>query len=308
MPQMGGYEVFERLRADPATRDIPVIFLTALDTPEAELHGLAAGAADYLTKPIRPNLVLARVRTQLDVKRARDWLKDQNAYLEAEIARRMTENELTQTVAIRALAHLAEARDQETGNHIRRTQAFVAQLAERLRTHPRFVATLDQGYINLLTRSAPLHDIGKVGVPDAVLRKPGPLSPNERCIMQTHARIGADAIALAQQDLEHPLAFLTLAQEIARWHHERWDGSGYPDALAGEAIPVCARIMSLADVFDALISPRVYKPALSLGEARTIIVAGRGTQFDPDVTDAFRADFAAFAAIAQGHRDPAPGA
>ncbi|WP_295393534.1 HD domain-containing phosphohydrolase [uncultured Thiodictyon sp.] len=303
MPQMGGYEVFERLRADPLTRDIPVIFLTALDSPEAELHGLTAGAADYLTKPIRPNLVLARVRTQLEVKLARDWLKDQNAFLEAEIARRMMENEATQAVAIRALAHLAETRDGETGNHIRRTQAFVSLLANRLRADPRFAATLDQGYIDLLTRSAPLHDIGKVGVPDAILRKPGALSAEERRIMQTHAHIGADAIALAQQDLERPLAFLTLAQEVARWHHERWDGRGYPDGLAGEAIPICARIMSLADVFDALVSPRVYKPALSLAEARAIIAAGRGTQFDPDVTDAFLADFTAFAAIAEGHRD-----
>ena len=245
------------------------------------------------------------------MKRARDWLRDQNAYLEAEVARRMAENELTQTVAIRALAQLAEMRDRETGNHIRRTQAFVSLLANRLRGHPRFAATLDQGYIDLLVRSAPLHDIGKVGIPDAILLKPGPLTAPEWCVMQTHARVGADAIALAQQDVDHPLAFLALAQEIARWHHERWDGHGYPDGLAGEAIPVCARIMSLADVFDALISPRVYKPALPLEQARAIITAGRGTQFDPEVTDAFLDGFAAFAVIAEGHRDSAtvpPGA
>jgi putative two-component system response regulator len=302
MPDMGGYEVLAQLRADLATRDIPVIFVTAMDSPEEELRGLDAGVADYIAKPIRPSVVLARVRTQLEVKRGRDWLKDQNAFLEAEVARRMTENEETQAVAIRALAHLAEARDRETGSHIRRTQAFVHRLANRLSDHPRFAAILDQPYIDLLTRSAPLHDIGKVGVPDAILCKPGPLTPPELAIMRTHARVGADAIQMAQGDLDHPLPFLTLAREIALWHHERWDGQGYPDRLAGERIPVCARIMSLADCFDALISRRVYKPAMPLTQARAVIAAGRGTQFDPDMTDTFLAGFADFAAIAQAHQ------
>ena len=304
MPEMNGYETFERLRADPTTCDIPVIFLTALDAPEEELHGLEVGAADYITKPIRPSVVLARVQTQLAVKRARDCLNDQNAWLEAEVARRMAENEQIQTVAIRALAYLAEIRDLETGTHILRTQAFVRLLATRLCRHPGFTPTLDQDYIDLLTRSAPLHDIGKVGIPDAILQKPGPLTAQEWHIMQTHTIIGADAIALAQQGLDRPLAFLALAEEIARWHHERWDGSGYPDGLAGELIPVSARIMSLADVFDALISPRVYKPALPLEQARAIVAAGRGTQFDPAVTDAFLDGFADFVAIAEGHQHP----
>ena len=234
MPEMNGYETFERLRADPTTCDIPVIFLTALDAPEEELHGLEVGAADYITKPIRPSVVLARVQIQLTVKRARDCLNDQNAWLEAEVARRMAENEQIQTVAIRALAYLAEIRDLETGTHILRTQAFVRLLATRLCQHPGFTPTLDQDYIDLLTRSAPLHDIGKVGIPDAILQKPGSLTAPEWRIMQTHTIIGADAIALAQQGLDRPLAFLALAEEIARWHHERWDGSGYPDGLAGE--------------------------------------------------------------------------
>ena len=301
MPDMGGYEVLERLRADPATLSIPVIFITAMDSPEEELRGLDAGAADYIIKPIRPNLVLARVRTQLEVKRARDWLKDQNAYLEAEVSRRMAENELTQTVAIRALATLAEIRDRDTGNHILRTQAFVRLLATHLSRRLGFAATLDQGYIELLTRSAPLHDIGKVGIPDAILQKPGPLTPAEWAIMQTHARLGADAIDLAQQDLDHPLPFLTVARDIARWHHERWDGTGYPDGLAGDAIPICARIMSLADCFDALISPRVYKPAIPLEEARDLIATERGSHFDPAVVDTFLLGFSDYAGIAQTH-------
>jgi putative two-component system response regulator len=304
MPGMDGYQVFERLRDDPATLHIPVIFITAMHGVEAELRGLELGAVDYITKPIVPAVVQARVRNQLDLKRARDWLTDQNSYLEAEVDRRMAENDLIQMVGIRALAHLAEIRDPETGNHILRTQAYVRELAQRLRLHPRFRATLTERYIDLLTRSAPLHDIGKVGIPDAILRKPGPLSVEEWAVMKTHARLGAEAIEQAERDAERPVEFLGLAREIARWHHEKWDGSGYPDGLAGEAIPVSARLMALADVFDALISARVYKPALPVAEARAILVAGRGMQFDPDVVDAFDSGFAAFTAIASQYRDP----
>ena len=304
MPGLDGYQIFERLRADPATRDIPVIFVTALDAREAELRGLELGAVDYITKPIVPPVVLARVNTQLELKRARDWLKDQNAFLEAEVARRMAENDATQRVSIRALAHLAETRDPETGNHILRTQSYVNRLAQALRGHPRFSARLDERYIDLLTRSAPLHDIGKVGIPDHILLKPGKLTPEEWEIMKTHAKIGSDAIERAEQDLDTPLDFLSAAKDIAHWHHEKWDGSGYPDGLAGDAIPVAARLMALADVFDALISARVYKPAFPYEKARDIIVEGRGKHFDPAVCDAFLAHFDDFVAIAERYRDP----
>ena len=305
MPGLDGYQVFERLRADPATREIPVIFITALDGKEAELRGLELGAVDYITKPIVPALVLARINTQLELKRARDWLKDQNAALEREVARRMTENDLTQRVSIRALAHLAETRDPVTGNHILRTQAYVNRLATRLRGHPRFAPTLDDRYIDLLTRSAPLHDIGKVGIPDHVLLKSGKLTPEEWEIMKTHAKLGSDAIEQAEQDIEMPLDFLSAAKEIARWHHEKWDGSGYPDGLAGESIPISARLMALADVFDALISARVYKPTYPFDKARDIIANGRGSHFDPAVCDAFVGEFADFVAIAERYREPA---
>jgi putative two-component system response regulator len=305
MPDLDGYEVMRQLRVDPATRDIPVIFLTALDDARDEERGLELGAADYITKPIKPAVVLARVRTQLLAKQARDWLHDQNAVLEAEVARRMAENEQIQTVSIRALAHLAEIRDPETGNHILRTQGYVRLIASRLIDHPRFAATLSERYIELLARSAPLHDIGKVGIPDHILHKPGKLSPEEWAIMKTHARLGAEAIELAERDIAEPVEFLALAKKITRWHHEKWDGSGYPDGLAGDAIPLSARLMALADVFDALISRRVYKPPMPLALARDIIAAERGRQFDPDVTDAFLAGFEEFAAIAQRYRDDA---
>ncbi|MCX7173253.1 MAG: two-component system response regulator [Proteobacteria bacterium] len=303
MPGMDGYEVLRRLRQQPATRDIPVIFLTALDDARDEERGLETGAADYIAKPVRPAVVLARVRSQLLVKQAQDWLRNENSVLEAEVARRMGENEQIQAVSIRALAHLAEIRDPETGNHILRTQNYVRLLATLLAGHPRFTGTLVEPYLEMLVRSAPLHDIGKVGVPDNILLKPGPLAPEEWVIMKTHARLGSDAIDLAERDIERPVEFLSLAKEIAHWHHERWDGSGYPDGLAGDAIPVSARIMALADVFDAIISPRVYKPPIPLEDAVAIIAAERGRQFDPDVTEAFLSNFSAFAAIAETHRD-----
>ncbi len=308
MPGLNGYQVFERLRADPATRDIPVIFITAMDSTDSQLRGLELGAVDYITKPINPPVLLARIRTQLELKLARDRLMHQNTWLEAEVARRMAENDLTQLVSIRALAHLAETRDPETGNHILRTQAYVQALARHLRAHPRFGPILNDRYIDLLTRSAPLHDIGKVGIPDAILLKPGPLTPEEWIVMRTHARLGSDAIERTEGDVTDKVEFLHLAKEIARWHHERWDGDGYPDGLAGEAIPVSARIMAVADVFDALISPRVYKKPMPHEQARQIIADGRGRQFDPDVVDAFEEEFDAMRGIAERYRDPAPNA
>jgi putative two-component system response regulator len=306
MPDMDGYQVFEQLHLNPLTSQIPVIFVTAMDSTEAELRGLDVGAVDYITKPLAPPTVLARIRTQLELKQSRDRLANQNAWLEAEIAKRMAENTLIQEVSIRALAHLAETRDPETGNHILRTQAYVQQLGLKLQNHPRFAATLSDHYVELLTRSAPLHDIGKVGIPDSILRKPGPLTADEWEIMKTHSYIGAIAIEEAEKDVETPVEFLTLAKEIAHWHHEKWDGTGYPDGLTGEEIPLSARIMALADVFDALISRRVYKDATPSAEVQDIIAAGRAQHFDPDMVDAFLAHFSVFCDIADRHRDPIP--
>lgn len=303
MPGMDGYEVLKQLRLNDQTSRIPVVLLTALADPQSEEYGLSLGAADYITKPIKPAIVQARVRTQLEAKQARDGLQNQNAALEAEVARRMAENDLTQQVSIRALAHLAEIRDPETGNHILRTQGYVRQLASALSTHPRFAETLTPRYIDLLSRSAPLHDIGKVGIPDQILLKPGKLTPEEWQIMRTHAKLGSDAIEEAERDIDQPLVFLTLAKEIAHWHHEKWDGSGYPDGLKGDAIPLSARLMALADVFDALINVRVYKAAMPYDEARVLILSGSGQHFDPDVVTAFDSHFDEFIAIAERYKD-----
>lgn len=298
MPQMDGHEVLLHLRENPLTREIPVIFLTAQDSDADEERAFNDGIADYILKPIKPTVVLARVRSQLLVRQARHWLQDQNQALEAEVARRMRENELIQAVSIRALAHLAETRDSETGDHIQRTQSYVRLLATRLARHPRFAATLDNNYIEILTRSAPLHDIGKVGIPDHILLKPGKLTPAEWEIMKTHTILGFDAITLAERDIRTSVEFLAQAKEIVRSHHERWDGGGYPDGLAGDAIPISARLMAMADVFDALISRRVYKEALPFAKVRSIIAEERGGLFDPDIADAFLADCGEFEAIA----------
>ena len=298
MPKMDGFDVLGELLASPATRHIPVIFVTAMDGTEDEERGLQRGAVDYITKPIRPAIVLARVRTQLDLKQARDFLKDQNSFLEAEVSRRMGENQLIQQVSIHALARLAETRDPETGNHLRRTQEYVRTLANGLKTHPRFADYLDARTIDALAKSAPLHDIGKVGIPDHILLKPGKLTAEEWEIMKTHAELGSHAIEQAIKDAEKPVEFLGIAMQIAHYHHEKWDGSGYPTGLAGDDIPIAARLMALADVFDALICKRVYKPAFTFEDAQKIIVEGSGQHFDPDIVDAFIREYETFKAIA----------
>ena len=302
MPDMDGYSVLLRLKESPATCDIPVIFVTGMEAVTDEERGLELGAVDYITKPVTPSILLARVKGQLTLKLASDFLHDKNDYLQAEITRRMEENQTIQNVSIRALAHLAETRDPETGDHLLRTQSYVQILAEHLQDHPRFSDILSDHFILLLARSAPLHDIGKVGIPDHILLKPGKLTDDEFEIMKSHAELGSRAIEQAIKDVERPVDFLTLAKEIAHWHHERWDGGGYPDGLAGEAIPVSARLMALADVFDALISQRVYKPAMPFNEAREIIANERDHHFDPDITDAFLTHFEGFVEIAQKYQ------
>jgi putative two-component system response regulator len=305
MPRMSGYEVLERLREDPATCDIPVIFTTAMSSTDDEQRGLVLGAVDYITKPMRPAIVLARVHAHLELRQARIRLQHDNFALEAEIARRMRENLVIQDVTIRALARLAEVRDSETGNHILRTQEYVRALARRASSHPRFADELDEASILLIAKSAPLHDIGKVGIPDRVLLKPGKLTPDEWVIMKTHARLGADAIARAEADACELIPFLGFAKQVAMHHHERWDGSGYPDGLAGDDIPLAARVMAVADVFDALISRRVYKAPLSWFDARDTMAAERGRQFDPDLLDVFINGFDEFCTLARQYPDEA---
>ncbi|MDP1524829.1 MAG: response regulator [Rhodocyclaceae bacterium] len=305
MPDIDGYEVIRRLKEDWALREIPVIFVTAMDSDADEETGLALGAVDYIHKPIRPPIVLARVRTHLELKAARDAMAARNLNLEIEVQRRMRENQQIQDVSLRALAGLAETRDNDTGNHIRRTQSYVDLLARHLSEHPDFAPLRADGIIELIVKAAPLHDIGKVGIPDHILLKPGPLDPEEWRIMQTHARLGAEAIesALEGEDDQAPLAFLHIAMDIAYSHHEKWDGTGYPEGLSMTAIPMPARLMAVADVFDALITRRVYKPAFPIDKAAAIVREGKGRHFDPSIVDAFDACFDQFVEIAHRYAD-----
>ncbi|MEN9383904.1 MAG: hypothetical protein RL323_1047 [Pseudomonadota bacterium] len=317
MPEIDGYEVMRRLQADPKVRDIPVIFVTAMGADQDEEHGLLLGAVDYVTKPIRPAILLARVKAHLELKRARDWLQNQNAYLEQEVGLRMRENELIKNVSIHALALLAEKRDNETGNHLIRTRSYVQELIEHLQNHPRFADALREPQRSMIIRAAPLHDIGKVGIPDHILLKPGKLDQDEFEIMKQHAQIGADALSEAVHRVLGPnpnaaaeakagasaLAFLEIARQIAQSHHEKWDGTGYPQGLRGDHIPVGARLMALADVYDALTCRRHYKSPFPLEKVEQIINDGRGTHFDPDVVDAYQACRERFIDIAQRYAD-----
>ena len=306
MPDIDGLGVCGRLKATPQTRDIPVIFLTAKNDEADEQAGFELGAADYIGKPISGPILRARVKTQLTMKQAADFIKDKNQFLVSEVSRRAREVEFVQDVTILALASLAETRDNETGNHIRRTQHYIRILAEQLQRHPHFSLLLTRTNIEMIYKSAPLHDIGKVGIPDKILLKPGKLDDEEFSVMKLHAQLGKQAIEHAEQEMGRTAPFLEFAKAIALHHHEKWDGSGYPHGLAGEQIPIPARLMAVADVYDALISHRVYKPGMSHEKACAIIQQGRGSHFDPAVTDAFTARAADFAAVAARFKDDYP--
>ena len=297
MPGMDGYEVCRHLKASKVTERIPVVFVSARADIDDEALGFAVGAVDYITKPIRSAIVKARVRTHLA-------LFDQNQVLEEMVRKRTEELAITQDVTILSLATLAEYRDNETGGHIVRTQRYVRVLAENLRHRSRFRDGLNPEAIDLLFKSATLHDIGKVGIADRILRKPGPLTPEDFKEMKRHPGYGAAALARAEQLLgtDKSSSFLHLAREIAISHHEKWDGSGYPDGLAGDEIPVPGRLMAMADIYDAMVSRRIYKPPFSHQKAYEIIVNGDGRvmpyHFDPGVLETFINHHETFRAIA----------
>lgn len=295
MPDMNGLEVCRHLKSNPHTHHIPVIFVTAMGEESDESEGFKAGAVDYINKPISPTITKSRIATHLALAQAQKALQEQNAALEYAVRQRTLELQLTQDITTLAMASLAETRDNETGNHIRRTQNYVRLLAQKLRHHDDFRSYLDNDrIIDLLYKSAPLHDIGKVGIADNILLKPGKLTDDEFVIMKTHARLGGIAIEKAEEELGDAIqdvlggqSFLHFAREIANYHHEKWDGSGYPEGLIGENIPLSARLMAVADVYDALICKRIYKPAFSHEKAMQIIIEGSGSHFDPRIVQAF---------------------
>ena len=279
MPGMSGYEVCKILKDNDETKDIPVIFVTAVNEKEGELEGLSLGAVDYITKPINLDLVRVRVFNHLELKEYRDDLKEL-------VHKRTQQLQLAKEATVEAMGIVAESRDSETGGHIQRTKNYMYILANKLSEHPKYKETLTKSMIDLLSNSAPLHDIGKIAIPDEILLKPGKLEEDEFEIMKEHAIIGETTIADVQKRLGES-DFLNTAKEIAGSHHEKWDGSGYPRKLSGDDIPLSGRLMALADVYDALISKRSYKLPFTHEKVLEIITNDKAKHFDPDIVDVF---------------------
>jgi len=276
MPQMNGRELFDILKANSAFKRIPVIFITAENDSESEL--LAAGAVDFINKPFIPDIVKLRVRNQIALKNYSDSLEQM-------VEEKTAEATKTLESALQGLANVIEHRDLESGEHVKRTQLFVRALVDYLiETNSVYAEQLKKFQPDIIMKSMALHDVGKIAIPDRILLKPGKLDPDEYEIMKTHTTRGKEIIG-ELGDVDSSL-YLKHCEDICYSHHERWDGKGYPQQLKEEQIPLTARIASLADVYDALVCARVYKAALPYDEAIEIIVAGRGTQFDPIVTDA----------------------
>lgn len=289
LPDTDGFAVHMEIKSNFLTSDIPVIFLTTPGAVDEERRAFSEGAADVIAKPFPPETLRGRVTTHLQLKRARALLKDQHTHFEQLLVQRTRDVVHMQDATILAMASLAESRNEDTGNHIRRTQHYVAALARELRFNARHTAELTDENILLLFKAAPLHDIGKVGVPDHILLNTGKLSNDEFEQMKLHTVYGRDAIAGVERTIGGSNAFLRYAKEITYSHQEYWDGSGYPEGLSGEAIPLSARLMAVADVYDALISPRPYRPAFTHETAVELIRQGSGEHFDPDVVDAMLA-------------------
>jgi putative two-component system response regulator len=266
MPGMDGYEVCRRIKNETATRNIPIIFVTAKNEKTDEVEGLELGAVDYLRKPVVPVLVIARVKTHLA-------LYDQNRALEEKVRQRTAELESTRLEIIRRLGRASEFKDNETGLHVIRMSYYSAHIARK--------AGMAEDEVEMILNASPMHDVGKIGIPDNIILKPGKLDDDEWQIMRSHPQIGADIIG------EHPVGILRLAREIALSHHEKWDGRGYPAGLAGENIPYSGRIVAIADVFDALTTERPYKKAWPIEKALNVIQEEKGHHFDPDLVDVF---------------------
>ncbi len=299
MPEMDGYEVCRRLKADAATQAIPVLFLTAMTQTEDEARGFQVGAADFIQKPINPMVLQARVRTHLQVKAYQDELLDRNAWLQEELGQRLQQVDLLRDATLQVMISFAEFRDEATGHHVRRTQEYVRTLAQHFHDQGQHLdVLLDAASIDHIAKSAPLHDLGKVATPDHILLKPGRHTAEETVIMRQHAMAGWEMLRRAADRMAGDADFLHHAMDIARHHHEKWDGSGYPDGLVGEQIPLSARLMAVADVFDALISARPYKPPMPLEKALQIIRDGSGNHFDPAVVAALEACLHEFERIA----------
>lgn len=296
MPEMNGFEATEKLKADPLTRHIPVIMVTALDSREDMLAGITKGADDFLSKPVDTQELTLRLNNNLRNKEFHDFLKNYNQILEKEVADRTLELRQGYIDTIHRLTLAAEFKDEDTGLHINRISHYTKALATEL--------GMDKEFTESIFYASPMHDIGKVAIPDAILLKNGPLDKEEWAIMKTHPSVGARILEGSKSP------YLVMATEIALGHHERWDGNGYPNGLQGDSIPLAARIMNIADQYDALRSKRPYKPPFDHAKTFAIITEGDGRtlpeHFDPEVLAAFKKCAGIFDTIFETHQDDAP--
>ncbi len=288
MPEMDGFEVCETFQKESGLADIPIIFISALDSTADKVRALRSGGVDYITKPFQAEEVYARVDTHLQLRRAREVLRSFNQQLEEKVAEQVAEINQSQIATIFALAKLSHTRDDDTGLHLERVQHFCKLLATELAKVPQYGADIDAAFITTIFHASPLHDLGKVGIKDAILLKPGPLTPEEFEIMQTHTTLGATTLEAVYQHYPNS-QFIKIGIEIAKHHHEKWNGGGYPCGLSATAIPLSARIMSLTDVYDALRARRPYKEPFSHEKSRNIILEGSGSSFDPKIVEVFNA-------------------
>ena len=287
MPEMDGFETFRRMREIPSAKNIPVIFLTSEDNPDFEARCFEEGAQDYVLKPFVPIVLVNRIRRVLELKENREQLEQMISQKEQELTQRMEQIDEMQETLLIGLADMIEFRDEGTGNHVRNTQLYVEIITYELKNRGIYADILTDEYIRNTIKAAPLHDIGKIHVPDYILQKPGKLTDEEFAEIRKHPLYGADIIEKTLKKIADN-SYIDVIHDIVLYHHERWDGKGYPVGLAGEKIPLCARIMSVADVFDALFEDRVYKSGIKpIASTMEIMQNGRGTQFDPVILDVF---------------------
>ncbi len=290
MPEMDGFEVLQVMKSTPMTDKIPVLFITAADASVNETRGLREGAVDYISKPFNPDVVSARLANHIQLMRYRHELEELVAQKTADLLK--THEQMLETMAT-----IIEYRSLESGMHIRRTRELTKLLVKQMLKKPIFYQELMDLNFDLIIKAVAMHDIGKVGIPDSILLKPGRLTPEEFEIIKTHTTIGSSIIDTISASLSEDAIYLQRCREICRHHHERWDGKGYPDALAGADIPLSARILSVVDVYEALVSERCYKAPIPHVKAVEMIVEGRGTQFCPDIVDIFLEVESEFAAL-----------
>lgn len=293
MPKMDGYEVLSLIKKNNDLRHIPVVMISALEEIESVAKCIKIGADDCLCKPINPTLLKARISSCLEKKSLYDQeknyrlqIEDYTQNLEERVRAQVQNIASAHLETIFAMAKLAESRDPETGEHIQRMSEYCKILCKELQLFPKYASVIDEHFISNMGAASPLHDIGKVGIPDKILLKPGKLTVDEFDIIKTHTTIGAETLREVYKK-HHENIFVCVGIEIAESHHEKWDGTGYPNSLASENIPLAARILALGDVYDALTSRRCYKEPFSHDKSREIIISDRGKHFDPDIVDAF---------------------